>query len=150
MTRLVAVLAATLILIAPADARTRHRHARHHHPVSHSILGGDLVSRARSYLGKTASELGLPGRLWCADFMNMLLAGGTGSRQAKSYLHYGTRIYAPQVGAIAILSRGRGGHVGVVSGITDNGDPIVISGNHGREVGEGRYPKSRVLGYVMP
>jgi hypothetical protein len=33
---------------------------------------------------------------------------------------------------------------------TAKGDPIVISGNHGGRVGEGVYPRSRVLAYVTP
>lgn len=57
----------------------------------------------------------------------------------------------PRVGAIGVLTRGRrDGHVGVVSGIDKNGDPIISSGNHNRLVGEGIYPRSRVIAYVMP
>ena len=49
------------------------------------------------------------------------------------------------------MSRGRrGGHVGVVSGIDANGNPIVVSGNHGRRVAESVYPRGRVYAYVMP
>jgi hypothetical protein len=49
------------------------------------------------------------------------------------------------------MSRGRrGGHVGVVSGIDPNGNPIIISGNHGHRVGEGVYPRGRIYAYVMP
>ncbi|WP_334478131.1 hypothetical protein [Bradyrhizobium algeriense] len=43
-----------------------------------------------------------------------------------------------------------GGHVGLVSGFTPAGDPIVISGNHGRVVGEGVYPRSRIIAHVSP
>lgn len=56
----------------------------------------------------------------------------------------------PQVGAIAVLSRRGGGHVGVVTGFEANGDPIIISGNHGRRVGEGVYSKHRIVAYVLP
>jgi hypothetical protein len=49
------------------------------------------------------------------------------------------------------MSRGRrGGHVGVVSGVTSNGDPIIISGNHNKRVGEATYPRARVIAFVMP
>jgi uncharacterized protein (TIGR02594 family) len=55
------------------------------------------------------------------------------------------------VGAIAVMSRGaRGGHVGVVSGIDANGNPIIISGNHGRRVAESTYSRGRIYAYVMP
>jgi uncharacterized protein (TIGR02594 family) len=70
---------------------------------------------------------------------------------ASSFASYGRRISGPQVGAIAVLSRGkRGGHVGVVSGIDSNGNPIIISGNHNRRVAEATYSRSRVYAYVMP
>src|SRR5664279_2906093 len=87
--------------------------------------------------------------------MNLVLAkvgyAGTNSDAAKSFTYYGHRISEPRIGAIAVLTRGKnGGHVGVVSGIDANGNPIIISGNHGRRVGEGVYPRSRVIAYVMP
>ena len=76
---------------------------------------------------------------------------GTGSRMASSFAAYGKRISGPQVGAIAIMSRGRrGGHVGVVSGIDARGNPIVISGNHGRKVAESTYSRGRIYAYRMP
>jgi uncharacterized protein (TIGR02594 family) len=76
---------------------------------------------------------------------------GTGSRMASSFSAYGKRISGPKVGAIAIMSRGRdGGHVGVVSGIDARGNPIVISGNHGRKVAESTYSRRRIYAYRMP
>jgi uncharacterized protein (TIGR02594 family) len=94
-------------------------------------------------------------RLWCATFMNFVLAktgyAGTGSDAARSFVSYGRRIHEPRIGAIAILTRGkRGGHVGIVTGIDKSGNPIILSGNHGRKVGEGVYSRSRVIAYVMP
>jgi uncharacterized protein (TIGR02594 family) len=60
-------------------------------------------------------------------------------------------VSGPQVGAIAVMSRGkRGGHVGVVSGFDKSGNPIVISGNHGGRVAEAVYPRGRIYAYVMP
>ena len=111
-----------------------------------------LVREARRYIGTNPTHRS---RLWCATFMNMVLAKagytGTNSDAAKSFTSYGHRISEPQVGAIAVLSRGnRGGHVGVVSGVDPHGNPIIISGNHGHSVGEGIYPRSRVIAYVMP
>ena len=111
-----------------------------------------LVAEARKYMGTNPTDRK---RLWCATFMNFVLArlgyAGTHSDAARSFAFYGRRISEPRVGAIAVLTRGkRGGHVGVVSGIDKNGDPIIISGNHNRAVGEGLYPRSRVIAYVMP
>lgn len=115
--------------------------------------GSSLVAEARRYIGS-----GNPtsrARLWCARFMNMVLERsghkGTGSDMARSFANYGQRISGPQVGAIAVMSRGRrGGHVGIVSGIDAKGNPIVISGNHGHRVAEATYSRGRVYAYVMP
>jgi len=111
-----------------------------------------LVKEARKYMGTNPTDRQ---RLWCATFMNMVLAktgySGTNPDAAKSFAQYGRRISEPKVGAIAVLTRGKkGGHVGVVSGVDANGNPIIISGNHGRKVGEAIYPRSRVIAYVMP
>ena len=111
-----------------------------------------LVSEARKYMGTNPTART---RLWCATFMNMVLAkagyAGTNSDAAKSFAQYGRRISEPQIGAIAVLTRGKnGGHVGVVSGIDKNGNPIIISGNHNKRVGEATYSRSRVIAYVMP
>jgi hypothetical protein len=78
----------------------------------------------------------------------MITGGGTGSRVAKSWL-LKPRI-SPQVGAMVVTRRRGGGLVGLVSGFTPAGDPIVISGNHGQVVGEGVYPRSRIIAYVSP
>jgi uncharacterized protein (TIGR02594 family) len=144
--------------------RSRHhaRRARHaraaqvESSTSHGFGGfggSNLVAEARRYIGS-----GNPtsrASLWCARFMNMVLERsghkGTGSDMARSFAGYGKRISGPQVGAIAVMSRGRrGGHVGVVSGIDAKGNPIVISGNYGRRVAEASYSRGRIYAYVMP
>ena len=93
--------------------------------------------------------------LWCGNFMNFVLQRtghqSSPSNQARSFASYGHRLPGPRVGAIAVMSRGRGGgHVGVVSGIDESGNPIIISGNHGHKVGESVYPRNRIYAYVMP
>ena len=60
------------------------------------------------------------------------------------------RVGGPQVGAIAVLGRRGGGHVGVVSGVDPNGNPIIVSGNHNHTVAEAVYPASRIHAYVLP
>jgi len=162
MTKMLTGLALVLILAVPAQAFDRHaldsyaslepsthsvKHkARHQIAPDQSPSYSGLVERARAYMGQTASQLGLRRTAWCAAFMNKITGGGTGSDLAKSYLAKPRT--SPSVGAIAVLSRGRGGHVGVVSGFTSSGEPIIISGNHNRVVGEGVYSKHRVLAYV--
>ena len=112
----------------------------------------NVVAEARRHLGGNPTGRG---RLWCARFMNMVLQHsgyrGTGSDMANSFAKYGQRVSGPQVGAIAVMSRGRrGGHVGVVSGIDANGNPILVSGNNGNRVREASYPRGRIYAYVMP
>ncbi len=115
-----------------------------------------VLLEALRWRGHTARQLGLPTKLWCADFMNFVLrqAGGKGtrSRAARSFLKYGKKLDGPRVGAIAILYRKgpNSGHVGVVRGTDGQGNPILVSGNHGPKVMQSTYPKSRVLAYVMP
>ena len=54
------------------------------------------------------------------------------------------------MGAIAVMGRRGGGHVGVVSGVDPNGNPIVVSGNHNHTVAESVYPAGRISAYVLP
>jgi uncharacterized protein (TIGR02594 family) len=116
------------------------------------FASADPVSEARRWIGLNPTSRDT---LWCATFMNFVLERsgyqGTGSDAAKSFASYGQRVSGPQVGAIAVMTRGKnGGHVGIVSGIDWAGNPIVISGNHGKKVGEGVYPRGRVYAYVLP
>jgi len=135
---------------AMASARQRRAHAAPAGAAPAGFGSSGLVATARSYLGTNPT-----GRrsLWCGAFMDMVLrrsghAGG--GNLAKAYARYGTRVAGPQVGAIAVMSRKGGGHVGVVSGVDANGNPIIISGNHNRTVAETVYPRSRVTAYVVP
>jgi uncharacterized protein (TIGR02594 family) len=145
-----------LLLAAPAFAKGHHRH--HAAPVAQSSGlwsifqggGSDVVSAARSQLGNGA----VYGRsnLWCARFMNYVLARtghkGTGSDMASSFAsmpHTGMH-----VGAIAVMSRHGGGHVGVVSGFDASGNPIIISGNNMGRVREAAYPAGRIYAFVVP
>lgn len=111
----------------------------------------NVVAEARRYIGGNPTGRG---RLWCARFMNMVLQHsglrGTGSDMARSFASYGQRVSGPQIGAIAVMGRRGGGHVGVVSGIDASGNPVVVSGNHGRRVAESVYPRGRIYAYVMP
>jgi uncharacterized protein (TIGR02594 family) len=111
----------------------------------------NVVAEARRYLGGNPTGRG---RLWCARFMNMVLERsghhGTGSDLARSFASYGQRVSGPQVGAIAVMGRRGGGHVGVVSGIDAGGNPIVVSGNNGHPVREAPVSRGRIYTYVMP
>ena len=110
-----------------------------------------LVMEARHYLGGNPTGRG---SLWCARFMNMVLEHtghrGTGSDMASSFANYGQRILGPQVGAIAVMGRRGGGHVGIITGIDAQGNPIMISGNNGNRVREAPVSRGRIYAYVMP
>jgi uncharacterized protein (TIGR02594 family) len=116
-----------------------------------SGAGSDLVSEARRWIGTNPTGWA---HVWCGRFMNFVLERtgrrGTGSNTAFSFAGYGRRVSGPQVGAIAVMGRRGGGHVGVVSGIDPHGNPILISGNHGHQVAEAVYPRGRISVYVVP
>jgi uncharacterized protein (TIGR02594 family) len=127
-----------------ADARAQ---AQSH---SNSAFGGvtsdALVSEARKYIGTNPTGRG---SLWCGAFMDLVLkrtGHQGGGNLARGYARYGTRVSGPQVGAIAVMH----GHVGVVSGIDANGNPIIVSGNHNHTVAESVYPRGRIAAYVLP
>jgi uncharacterized protein (TIGR02594 family) len=159
-------------------ARSAHRHgvadrtvAVRHHPAEARWVGkpaigagvpaensaaasslSDLVAEARKWLGgrnPTSRRT-----LWCASFVNFVLArtghSGTGSDAANSFASYGHRVSGPQVGAIAVMARKGGGHVGVVSGVDAAGNPVIISGNNANQVREAPYRGGRIYAYVMP
>jgi uncharacterized protein (TIGR02594 family) len=120
-----------------------------------SVSGGfgasNVVAEARRYIGGNPTRRG---SLWCARFMNMVLQRsgyrGTGSDLARSFASYGQRVSGPQIGAIAVMARRGGGHVGIVSGIDASGNPIVVSGNNGNRVREAPISRGRIYAYVMP
>jgi uncharacterized protein (TIGR02594 family) len=93
---------------------------------------------------------------WCAAFVGSCLvrAGLPSSRSAlaKSYLKYGVPVGTPLLGAIAVFNRGtdpNAGHVGFVVG--DNGETVsVLGGNQGNKVSVVSYPKTALVGLVMP
>jgi uncharacterized protein (TIGR02594 family) len=146
---------------APPDAEARMQAQRlaraNAGPTSRGMAtsGGfgssDVVAEARRYIGGNPTGRG---RLWCARFMNLVLERsghrGTGSDMARSFASYGQRLPGPQIGAIVVMGRRGGGHVGVVSGIDADGDPIVVSGNNGNRVREAVLSRSRIYAYVMP
>jgi len=116
-----------------------------------SFGSSGLVDTARRYLGGNPTSRS---SLWCARFMNMVLEKtghrGTGSDMASSFAHYGQRVSGPEVGAIAVMGRRGGGHVGIITGVDAKGNPIMISGNNGNRVREAPVSRGRIYAYVMP
>jgi uncharacterized protein (TIGR02594 family) len=145
----VAVLTTTILASGVQDAFAAKAGKKR---VAKVEASSDLVIEAKRWMGTNPTGWE---RVWCARFMNFVLkrAGypGTGSDAASSFANYGRKLWFPQVGAIAVMHRGKnGGHVGVVSGFDSNGNPIIISGNHNKRVGVAVYPRERVYAYVVP
>jgi uncharacterized protein (TIGR02594 family) len=131
-------------------AEARAQAQSHSNSAYGNATSNGLVSEARKYIGTNPTGRG---SLWCGAFMDLVLkhtghAGG--GNLASSYARYGTRVSGPQVGAIAVMGRRGGGHVGVVSGVDPNGNPIIVSGNHNHTVAESVYPAGRISAYVLP
>jgi hypothetical protein len=49
-----------------------------------------------------------------------------------------------------VFTRRGGGHVGIVTGIDSNGNPVVISGNYNHRVAETTFPARLAVAYVSP
>ena len=94
-------------------------------------------------------------KAWCAAFVNATLAKsgqkGTDSAMARSFLNWGQQVTDPQVGDIAVFSRGDPngpyGHVGFFAGKNPDGSIKVLGGNQGDAVSYANYPADRLLGY---
>jgi uncharacterized protein (TIGR02594 family) len=158
------------VLTGSAVARPAHKSAYRHRAAQVAtqpqnadagaigdLSSNSLVAEARKYIGTNPTGRG---SLWCGAFVDLVLkrtGHRGGGNLARSYAHYGTPVSEPQVGAIAVMGRRGGGHVGVVTGIDANGNPIIVSGNTwnrstwGRHtVAEAVYPRGRITTYVMP
>jgi uncharacterized protein (TIGR02594 family) len=110
--------------------------------------GVGIVDRARSFIGETANQVGVRSTLWCSAFLRKVTGAQDVDDRALSWEKH--QHIAPQVGAVVTMGRRGGGHVGVVSGFTAKGDPVVISGNHGGRVREAVYSRSRIRAWVSP
>lgn len=92
---------------------------------------------------------------WCAIFVGAMLTlagyNHTKSAMARSYLNYGRKLDAPEVGAIAILARGKppSGHVAFVAGASAT-HVLLLGGNQGDAVKSVWFPRKDVIGYRMP
>lgn len=71
--------------------------------------------------------------------------------RALAWADYGAPQLGPLHGAIAVLSRKGGGHVGLVTGITRDGKHVrLLGGNQNDAVNEAWFPASRVTAYRLP
>lgn len=141
---------------------TKHRHkhvAKHRHKERNIIVVtatvitrsyNNLIHEAERYLGTNPTGWR---HVWCGRFMAMIAPEKAKQVKNPNWARAwadlpGAHRYQGVPGEIVVLSRGSGGHIGVLKGYDRLGNPIVISGNHGRVVGVGVYSKDRVLAYV--
>lgn len=91
---------------------------------------------------------------WCAAFVGAMLekVGIISSRyeSAKSYLDWGIKLDAPEVGCVVVFSRDGGGHVGFVVGKDAKSNLLVLGGNQSDEVNIRAFGRERVVGYRWP
>lgn len=128
------------------------------------------VTEARLFLGlhevKNAKVLDKALRLnasetaWCGAFVGMVIATALPKEPmpanplgSRNWLKFGKAVDAPQIGAVAVFSRGSKtgwqGHVGIVVG-HDKTHLHILGGNQSDSVSIARIAKTRLLGYRWP
>ena len=93
---------------------------------------------------------------WCGNIM-AAWADECGHDYPKHYYRalawatWGMPSGGPVLGAVAVLSRNGGGHVGMVSAISQDGLHVrLLGGNQGNAVSEAWFPVHRVSAYRVP
>jgi uncharacterized protein (TIGR02594 family) len=133
--------------------------------VSYHSDGTAWVNEARKYIGMTGAQLAVKHRgVWCGEFMGRVaravgMPAPKHDALAANWGEVGQRISAPRPGAVALVGgcwkrngvkRCGVSHVGIVTGVQADGDPIIISGNHANRVVETAYARGRITAYVWP
>lgn len=71
--------------------------------------------------------------------------------RAKEWANYGVKLPGPYLGAIAVLERVGGGHVGFVTGVDKTGQNVrLLGGNQNNQVCEAWFKADRIKAYRMP
>lgn len=68
--------------------------------------------------------------------------------RALAWADAGTVLDRPAYGAIAVMERKGGGHVGFVVGQDENGNILLLGGNQNNCVSIAKFPQSRIKAYV--
>lgn len=126
--------------------------------IAHSLLGaGEVPDRETltEFMANGGQNLDPVTTAWCAAFVNASLgqAGveGTGQLNARSFMDWGTPVDQPQLGDIAVFSRGDPngwqGHVGFYQGTNPDGTINVLGGNQGNAVSISPFSPDNLLGF---
>jgi uncharacterized protein (TIGR02594 family) len=70
--------------------------------------------------------------------------------RALAWADYGAPCPGPMQGAIAVLTRKGGGHVGLVTGMANRGEVRLLGGNQNDAVNELWFPANRITAYRRP
>lgn len=136
--RLVAVAIALICVIAATPAFARHHKFSHRHHYRHHYTVNVNASDPRP-------------RQWCAWWLRRYLHIPRSAfprnqyNLARAFARIGSPAPHGCTGCIAVFSRGRGGHVGLVKSWDANGNPVILSGNFNGRVGIGAHPKRRLI-----
>ncbi len=90
-------------------------------------------------------------RAWCAWWLRRHLNIARSAfppyqyNLARAFAKIGTPAHKGCTKCIAIFSRGKGGHVGIVESWDANGNPVILSGNFNGRVDTAPHPVNRLL-----
>ena len=91
---------------------------------------------------------GCPSRAWCGCWLAKHL--GMNDRSlwlARNWARIGSPAAGPSPGVVAVFARGRGGHVGIVTGVPGPGRVVLLSGNDKRAVRERERSTRGIIAY---
>ena len=129
------------------------------------IPGSIHNKRILEYHAATSWAFGADEVPWCSSFLCWVMreagVSSTLSARARSWLAWGVPIAHPPIGAVVILSRGRGpqpgaevfdapGHVGLLVGEASSDEILLLGGNQSDRVCVKSYSRESVLGYRWP
>lgn len=131
-------------------------HAAIHELGVAEVVGAGSSPRVLMYLESTELDHALASTdetPWCSAFVNwcMEVSGfvGTNSAAARSWLGWGQAIPTPRRGAVTVLRRDGGGHVGLW--VSQSSSRVkLLGGNQGNQVCVAEYDIARVLGHRVP
>lgn len=70
--------------------------------------------------------------------------------RARAWASWGSPLMEPVAGAVVVFERTGGGHVGIVTGVDQQGRLMVLGGNQGNAVSIAPFDRSRVVAYRWP